>query len=117
MKQRVLVCGGRDYSNDECLRAVLDRAHAANPIVALMQGGARGADSLAAQWARDHDIPEVITFHADWERHGKAAGAIRNKLMLDAGKPDIVIAFPGGKGTANMVKQAKERGVPVAHVL
>lgn len=117
MKQRILVCGGRDYNNEDCVRAILDRAHYANQIVALMQGSATGADTLAAQWARDRDIAEIITFHADWAQHGKAAGPKRNQLMLDVGKPDLVIAFPGGKGTANMVKLARAAGVPVTTVL
>lgn len=47
---------------------------------------------------------------------GKAAGPIRNQRMLDDGKPDRVLAFPGGRGTANMVKLAKAAGVPVHEI-
>lgn len=52
-------------------------------------------------------------FPADWDKYGKRAGYLRNVQMLDEGKPDLVVAFPGGKGTAMMVKLAKERGVRV----
>lgn len=48
-----------------------------------------------------------------WKDHGKAAGPIRNQLMLDDFKPDLVVAFPGGKGTADMVKKAQDAGVTV----
>lgn len=57
----------------------------------------------------------VEDFPADWERNGRAAGPIRNRQMLD-GKPDLVIAFPGGKGTADMVAEAKRRGIAVREV-
>jgi hypothetical protein len=78
----------------------------------IIHGAAPGADTLAGQWAADKGIP-VEAFPADWEKHGRAAGPIRNKQMLDDGKPDLVVAFPGGWGTANMCKQAREAGVRV----
>ena len=55
-------------------------------------------------------------YPADWDTHGRGAGPIRNKQMLEEGKPDLVIAFPGGKGTANMIGQAKEAGIPVREI-
>jgi len=58
-----------------------------------------------------------MPFPADWSRHGKSAGPIRNRQMLIEGRPDIVVAFPGGKGTANMIKQAVEAGVKVELVV
>jgi UDP-N-acetylmuramoylalanine-D-glutamate ligase len=58
----------------------------------------------------------VETYEADWDTHGKAAGPIRNKRMLDEGKPDLVVAFPGGRGTANMISQARKAGVEVIEV-
>lgn len=115
MKQRVLVCGGRDYADKDLLYTILDTAHAANPIVTLIVGDASGADALAAEWAKDRDIP-LEEYPAAWERHGRAAGPIRNKQMLDEGRPHLVIAFPGGRGTANMVAQAETADVPVAKV-
>jgi hypothetical protein len=113
---RVLVCGGRDYTDrekmDRVLRLVDD---ARGPIKTLIHGAARGADSLAAKWARDtglDEFGEVLAFPANW-RDGKRAGPIRNQQMLDEGKPELVIAFPGGAGTADMVRRARAAGVEV----
>ena len=109
---RLLVCGGRDYSDHEALFDTLDNYHAVKPITVLIHGAARGADMLSQSWA-DQRAVETIQFPAKWNRDGKAAGPIRNKLMLTEGKPDFVLAFPGGRGTANMVKQAKAAGIAV----
>jgi hypothetical protein len=89
---------------------------AKGPIKTLIHGDAPGADRLAAAWAKDTGLAEfgeLLAFPADWEKHGNAAGPIRNQQMLDEGKPDMVIAFPGGIGTANMVRLARKAGVPV----
>ena len=110
---RVLVCGGRDFDDALTLGSWLGGIHNNNgPITLLIEGGARGADYMARRFAEWQGIP-VKTFPADWERHGKAAGPIRNKQMLDEGKPDLVVAFPGGRGTANMIEQATAAGVRV----
>lgn len=115
MQQRVLVCGGRDYSDRKRVYEILDVAHRANPIILLIAGGANGADALAVDWARGESVPHKV-FNADWEKHGRAAGPIRNQQMLDEGRPHMVIAFPGGKGTANMVKLAGVASVAVVRV-
>lgn len=116
MQQTVLVCGGRDYDNRDMLFSVLNLAHAMNPIKLLIHGGASGADDLAGQWAR-HVGVNWKGFTAYWKTEGKAAGPKRNQRMLDEGKPDIVIVFPGGDGTADMVRRAEKAEVPVARVL
>ena len=103
---RILVCGGRDFADIKMLDRVLGEIHSETPITALIHGQARGADNMAAYWAAQLGIPREA-FPADWKAHGKAAGPIRNKQMLHEGKPDLVVAFPGGRGTANMIKQAK----------
>lgn len=115
MNQTVLVCGGRDYNDRGRLFSVLDRAHGANLIECLVHGCARGADSMAETWARERGVP-VERYPALWEDHGRRAGPIRNQLMLDDSKPDLVIAFPGGAGTADMVRRANAAGVPVVTV-
>jgi hypothetical protein len=114
-KQRVLVCGGRNYSDRGQLFAILDQAHYEIPIVCLIHGAARGADSLAGQWAREHSIPEQ-RFPADWDKYGKSAGYRRNQRMLLESNPDIVIAFPGGSGTENMKRLARNASVPISTV-
>lgn len=115
MQQKVLVCGGRDYWDRERLFSILDVAHSANPIVLLIHGGASGADDLAGQWAKLTGIPQK-PYPADWKIEGKSAGPKRNQRMLDDGKPHMVIAFPGGAGTADMIRRAKKAKVPVVTV-
>lgn len=109
---RLLVCGGRDYSDKVALFATLDNYNKVSPVDLVIHGAARGADMLAQDWADDRGVC-CLQFPAKWNRDGKAAGPIRNRLMLTDGKPDFVIAFPGGRGTADMVKQAKAAGVSV----
>lgn len=109
---RVLVCGGRDFDNYEDLAAALRKVDNARRITLLIEGGASGADALARRWAEARGIP-VQTFKADWARWGKAAGPTRNQRMLDEGKPDLVVAFPGDTGTADMIGRAQRAGVPV----
>lgn len=110
---KVLVCGGRNFNDALTLGSWLGGIHKNNgPITLLIEGGAPGADFMARKFAEWQGIP-VQTFEADWETHGRAAGPIRNKQMLDEGKPDLVVAFEGGIGTANMVRQAREAGVKV----
>ena len=109
---RVLVCGGRSYGEVARLDAVLDRLHAERKFSVLICGGATGADSLAMRWAAIRGVPTEVHY-ADWANEGKAAGPIRNKKMLVEGKPNLVVAFPGGVGTSNMVGIAREAGIEV----
>jgi len=111
----VLVCGGRDFSDQQYMWALLEREHAKHKFARVIHGAARGADRMSGEWACQSGIP-VTTFPADWAKHGKRAGPIRNQQMLDEGKPDLVIAFPGGAGTADMVRRAKAAAVPTVVV-
>lgn len=83
--------------------------------IVIIAGGAKGADSAAADFAAVA-FCQLQEFKADWNKHGKAAGAIRNQQMLDEGKPDLVVAFPGGRGTADMVSRAKKAGIEVREI-
>ena len=112
---RLLVCGGRDYTDRAHVFATLDRVHAKKPVALVIHGAARGADTLAGEWAEDRGI-EVWRFVASWQKHGNAAGPIRNQAMLATAKPEGVVAFPGGSGTADMVRRAEAAGVTVMRV-
>lgn len=112
---KVLVCGGRDFNDLPTLEAYLDALHAERRIAEVIQGGARGADYLAHCWASLNGVKSV-TYLADWEGEGRAAGPKRNQRMLDEGEPDLVVAFPGGRGTADMVRRARAAGVEVREV-
>ena len=112
---RILVCGGRDYDDEIVLYATLDVIHENRPVTRLIHGAARGADSLAAAWAKSRGVP-TLAFPAHWWRDGRAAGFLRNARMLRDGRPELVVAFPGGKGTAHMVGLARDAGVPLLEV-
>ena len=113
--ERVLVCGGRRFSNQRLLNDFLTELDTASPIGTIIHGAARGADSLAGQWAKQNG-KQMDVYPADWKSHGRAAGYIRNREMLDKGKPTLVVAFPGGPGTANMVRIATAAGIRVMEV-
>lgn len=112
---RVAVTGGRDYDDAQRVHDVLSQAHHQQGIECIINGGARGADHFSTQWADGHRVPTEI-YDADWETHGKAAGPLRNKRMLNEGRPDVLIAFPGGAGTKSCVKLAENLGIKVVKV-
>lgn len=112
---RVLVCGGRNYNNRDRVYAVLSKLHEEAGIDVVIHGGARGADDSADKWAFSCGV-DVQMYEADWENQGSFAGPMRNTRMLNEGKPDLVIAFPGGRGTADMVKKARRAGVSVVMI-
>lgn len=112
---RVLVCGGRNFCDLDGAHNRLDAMHYEKPISLIIEGGASGADRLGREWAGQNRV-DSDTYFADWKTHGKAAGPIRNQRMIDEGKPDLVLAFPGGRGTADMVRRARTAGIEVVEV-
>jgi hypothetical protein len=117
---RVLVCGGRDYADGKRVFAELDAlmrpAFAAGDAeFVVIHGNAPGADTLADAWAARRNVGRE-PYGADWKANGRAAGPIRNARMLAEGRPDLVLAFPGGRGTADMVRKANRAGVKVVTV-
>lgn len=109
---RVLVCGGRDYTNGQKLHAYLDGKFG---IDCIIQGGADGADALARGWAQRNGVA-LVSVHALWGHYGPYAGPRRNQDMINLLAPDLVIAAPGGKGTADMVARAEKAGISVERV-
>lgn len=126
---KILVCGGRDYGRiwyktppellaqkqeeQAFFRKILDNMYAKTTITTIIEGGATGADALAAKWATDYNIT-LKTYRAQWRKYAKSAGAIRNQQMLDE-EADIsmCVAFPGGSGTADMIRRAQTANIPV----
>ena len=108
--RKILVCGGRFYQDRYGLYETLDVVCEGRPVF-IIQGGATGADMLARDWAimKGYPCAEVLP---NWEFYNNAAGPKRNSWMLEL-KPDLVVAFPGQKGTQNMVAQSHEAGIPV----
>lgn len=106
----VLICGGRDYSDRTAVECVM--SDLCREATLVIHGGASGADTLAGETAASMGIP-VKVYKAEWSKYGPSAGPRRNALMLRDGKPDLVIAFPGGRGTEDMVRRARFAGVRV----
>lgn len=115
---RLLVCGGRKYHDRVLVYSVLDdhlrRTRLSHKELVIIHGDSSGADHLARDWARSRKVP-IIPFPAKW-REGRRAGPIRNTLMLKEGRPRKIIAFPGGPGTADMVRQGLRAGVEVEQI-
>ena len=104
---RILFCGGRDFND---LSEVVKAFEEHTPTF-VITGGAKGADTLADKVAKDKGIDRVV-YPANWVKYGKSAGYRRNSLMLKEGKPDLVVAFKGGKGTEMMISLAEKEGIP-----
>lgn len=102
---RIIVTGGRDYKDQKKVDEVLDLLF---PEL-VIEGGATGADELARIWCMKNKV-EGKTYRANWTAHGKAAGPIRNRQMVEENPDAIVIAFPGGRGTQSCIEIAKSFG-------
>lgn len=128
---KVLVCGGRNYRDSARVFEALDYLNGRKPIKLLIHGAASGADRLGEKWANARGVePDgypaawgdltardaVIKHRPDGAAYNANAGPARNAKMLEMGKPDFVVAFPGGHGTANMISQARMKGVKVFEV-
>tara|TARA_A100001201_G_scaffold111214_1_gene95171 strand:+ start:74 stop:3061 length:2988 start_codon:yes stop_codon:yes gene_type:complete len=106
----VIVAGGRNYSDYKTVKAKLDDFRSTlkpGREINIISGGATGADSLGERYAKENNL-DIRRFSADWNQHGKAAGPIRNEQMAAEG--DVLISFPGGTGTKNMIKNMRSRG-------
>ena len=113
---KLLVCGGRAFADTEMLYRVLDEIHEQNGVAIIIQGGAKGADIMSYFWACERQIPEIRQYNAQWDDEGKKAGTVRNARMLRKSQPDAVMAFPGGVGTADMVRKALAKGYTVYEI-
>jgi hypothetical protein len=105
---RVLVCGDRKWVHNEIIRSGIQE-HCGWFDTTIIEGGASGADAIAAHLAQSYSC-QHLQIKAEWEKYGRAAGPLRNKRMLDEGKPDLVLAFHNdlkkSRGTKNMIVQA-----------
>lgn len=110
---KVIIAGGRKYQGDYVEDfELLDKFRKENMITEVVSGGQSGADELGERWGRLKHL-QVKRFPANWQKYGKAAGPIRNKAMAEYA--DAVILFPGGAGTHDMFKKAKEYGLKIIY--
>lgn len=113
--QTWLICGGRKFDDQEMFNYAMGQLLAMKGCPSkIVHGDARGADAMADAWGHQMALT-VVAMPADWEMYGNGAGPMRNQRMLGL-KPALVIAFPGGKGTADMVRRAREAGIDVAEI-
>jgi hypothetical protein len=109
---RIAFAGGTDCNDHAAIWAALDRVHAKHPDMVLLHGGApRGAERIAALWADQRKIAQIV-YKPDWHRHAKAAPFKRNDALLDA-VPIGVVVFPGSGVTDNLADKAKRLGIPL----
>jgi YspA, cpYpsA-related SLOG family len=110
---RVLVTGDRNWTSEHTVMVAM---LALTPGSTVIHGAARGADSIASKLAQRYGYA-VEPYAAEWDKYGSAAGPIRNKRMLDEGKPTEVWAFHDdlqcSKGTRDMVMQALKIGLKI----
>lgn len=115
---RVLVTGGRNYADSAMVFGVLDGLEAAHgPRLTIIQGGCpTGADALARKWCCAKGVP-YDNYPAEWRKYGKKAGPLRNSRMVTEGKPDLCVSFPGGAGTEDCTRKAKDAGIRVVQIV
>ena len=112
---QLIIAGGRNYRFTNRDRAFLHDLYtesilSGDPIIEEVCGGAAGADTEGAKWARSKRLP-VVMFPADWKKYGLAAGMIRNREM--AQYASAVVLFSGGRGTASMFREAEAAGLKI----
>ena len=113
---RIIIAGSRNMTDYGLMKKTwadyLKRHGLEANEVNIISGGAPGADSLAERLAKEEGIP-ITVINADWKKHGRAAGPIRNRAMAE--RADALLAFlqENSKGTANMIQQAKKHGLEV----
>lgn len=112
---RILVCGSSKFRDRVAMYRTLDKLHDDQSISLITNGGARGADYLSSQWAKERGVPLKV-HKADWKTHGEEAVFILNGVMLSEMPPDKVLAFPGGDVTADMVRLADQAGIEVIKI-
>lgn len=110
---KVLICGSREWPDPVVIQ---DRIIELPDNTIIIQGAARGGDSLGKHyaWKRGLFVADMICAEPHWRRYGRSAGHKRNAAMLDL-EPDLVIAFQhnDSRGTQGTIDEARRRGIPV----
>lgn len=109
---KICVAGSRNYINKGLVEEVLFDEFITGEYV-MVTGGAKGVDTWAEDWAKDHKSVRYEVHPADWEKNGRSAGYIRNKKMIEMS--DKLIAFWDGSsnGTKHSIDLAMQKGIPV----
>lgn len=102
MFNKLLVTGGRDFTDETYIHTVLNRVYTIVCFDVLINGWARGVDKTCHKWGLKNGI-QPVAVEAMWDAQGPKAGPLRNRLMYDLFQPQTLLAFPGGTGTNDMV--------------
>ena len=111
---RVIVSGGKQVSHEQVF-ATLDKVKAKYSTMVLLHGGGDGVEHLAALWAKNHDVAQVI-FRPQWDRHGRAAPFKRNDAMLQQSPQGVVMIAPDSGIHHQLMRKAKGQSIPVLEV-
>lgn len=112
---KVIIAGSRNFNDYDLLKVNITRILQSIEGIEIVSGTARGADQLGEQYAKEFKLT-IKRFPADWDKHGKAAGYIRNEEM--AIYANVLIAFWDGvsKGTKHMIDLATKHGLTI-HII
>lgn len=110
---KICVTGGRDYQDEKRVFDVLAKLR---PTVVIQGGCPTGADAFARRWAEEAGVT-CVTYEADWKQHSRAASPMRNREMLVESTPNIVVSFPGGRGTKHCTETALALKIPTYRVI
>lgn len=121
MSKIAVVTGGRDYFPSTRDLNILERLLIKNSITVFRNGQARGVDKFAANYVRTQLLNIVVEDYevtsSDWAQYGNGAGHRRNNIMLTKSPgADLLIAFPGGKGTQGCIERAQILNIPVVYI-
>ncbi|WP_248805026.1 DUF2493 domain-containing protein [Pseudomonas sp. MWU13-2100] len=112
---RVLICAGRYYLNAAMCRKALEAYHQTRRISVLIHGGNQFLGSEVEDWARENGT-HLVRYPSNWQLYGKQAERRRNQFMLTDSEPELVIAFPGGHDTEELLAQAKAMNIEIRSI-
>ena len=107
---KVVICGSRSIKDTDYVRNCIEQSRL--DITEVISGGAGGVDTIAYWWAQLKGIPCTMV-RAEWRKHGRSAGVIRNHEMVKVADAVIVIWDGVSLGTKNTISQARIAGKPV----
>ena len=117
-KVRLIIAGSRTCPEE--VEIVSDAIHEMHHnlidlsrIDLVISGKARGGDTAGELWARHEGIP-ILGMAADWDKHGRKAGYLRNEDMAEVATHCLILRVGGesSKGSTHMINIARNKGLP-----
>jgi hypothetical protein len=112
---RIIVTGSRSHCDVQLVERELDKLHRRASINVIIHGCCGAQAGAIEHWARLNGL-SVVRYSPNWERFGHRGESLRNSFMLEDSRPDLVVAFPGGHGTADLVLRARTVGIAVIEI-